>query len=97
MRLDQWSILLSRHSPSNKDHYATSTACLVVMTRMLRVFHLLAQKHNLTYWLGHGTLLGAARHKGFIPWDDDVDIFMPLEDYLTFFQSVCDRVILIVP
>ena len=66
----------------------TSRQAQLVMTRMLRVFRLLAQKHNLTYWLGHGTLLGAARHKGFIPWDDDVDIFMPSEDYITFFQSV---------
>ena len=68
----------------------TTRQAQLVMTRMLRVFHLLAQKHSLTYWLGHGTLLGAARHNGFIPWDDDVDIFMPLEDYITFF-SICSK------
>jgi len=67
---------------------STARQAQLVMTRMLRILDLLAQKHDITYWLGHGTLLGAARHHGFIPWDDDVDIFMPLEDYIKFFQSV---------
>ena len=41
----------------------------------------LCRKHQLRYWVCGGTLLGTIRHKGFIPWDDDADIFLPWEDY----------------
>ena len=44
-------------------------------------------KEGLKYWLHCGTLLGCIRHGGFVPWDEDIDIAMPLPDYKKFEKS----------
>lgn len=49
-------------------------------TMLLAIFDKICKKHGLTYWLNYGSLLGAYRHKGFIPWDDDMDVSMLRED-----------------
>ena len=57
-----------------------------VQLKMLKAVVALFEKYNLRYSLYCGTLLGAVRHKGFIPWDDDIDLAMPLEDYRIFLE-----------
>ncbi len=51
------------------------------LLEMIRWFHDFCIRNNLRYYALGGTMLGAARHQGFIPWDDDLDVGMPREDY----------------
>lgn len=59
--------------------------------RLLKIFIEICEKNNLRYYVGGGTMLGAVRHKGFIPWDDDVDIDMPRKDYQEFLKICAEE------
>lgn len=60
--------------------------CQLVELYLLDVFVELCEKYSLRYYLEGGTMLGAMRHDGFIPWDDDIDVVMPYPDYKKFFK-----------
>ena len=57
-----------------------------VILNMMKWFHNFCENHNLQYYLIGGTMLGAVRHQGFIPWDDDADVGMPRKDYEIFLE-----------
>lgn len=73
----------------------------LVLLHLLYVFDAICKKHNIQYWLAWGSCLGALRHNGFIPWDDDLDVGMAAKDYKRMLrilpQELPDDVYLQVP
>lgn len=69
--------LRARYSPEGSKLRENQRALLDILLELADI----CEKNNIRWWLSSGTLLGAARHGGFIPWDDDVDIAMPRKDF----------------
>ena len=86
--MDNFSNTSACKSSMQEEQYEDLTLrdAQMIMVNILKEIDKICTKHNLKYFLDAGTLIGAVRHKGFIPWDDDVDIGMPREDYKKFLE-----------
>ena len=72
----------------NAEDNSQLRALQLVELEIMKIFVNICERHQLRYIMIGGTMLGAIRHKGFIPWDDDIDVGMPRADYEKFLQIV---------
>lgn len=70
-------------SPCKKYTIREIQACILSIVKDIDIF---CRENNIQYYLMGGSALGAMRHKGFIPWDDDLDIFMTVDNYKRFLR-----------
>lgn len=77
---------MDKQPMSREEFQKTSLGVLVA-------FHQFCEENHLRYYLCNGTLIGAIRHKGFIPWDDDVDVMMPRPDFMRLIELAPDGMI----
>ena len=75
-----------KYKDRREEGETTLRQCQLVQLHLLHVFDRLCKENGLQYLLEGGTLLGAMRHNGFIPWDDDLDVGMPRKDYEKFLK-----------
>ena len=69
-----------RFPDNRRSGTTTLRQCQLVMARMLKILDFICAKHEISYWMTAGTLIGAIRHKGFIPWDCDIDVGITRKD-----------------
>ncbi len=79
--------LKERFNPEGSDLRKQQLILLDILVEIDRI----CKKYDIPYWLSYGTLLGAVRHKGFIPWDDDLDIEMELRHFKRFIRILPDE------
>lgn len=72
----------SRYNATGSDLRTVQLSCFEI----LKKFRDVCEQNHLQYFLAYGTLLGAVRHKGYIPWDDDIDVWMPRSDMEKFLE-----------
>lgn len=77
--------IIERPIQLTEDEHLQLKNCLL---DLLVFFHNVCEKYEIPYYITSGTLLGAIRHKGFIPWDDDIDVAMARRDYNKFYRVV---------
>ena len=83
MRKEDFSI----YNAPGSDLRKVQMACFKILVKFRNV----CEANNLRYYLAYGTLLGAMRHNGFIPWDDDIDVWMPRDDMERFLSICCEQ------
>lgn len=83
---DEWDDLLNKMTVMSLDEVKLAEK------EILKYVDAFCRKNDIRYWVCGGTLLGTIRHKGFIPWDDDIDIFMPWKDYMKFIRLFSNEI-----